>query len=248
MKQKYLLRAIAAGILAVMLLPASALASDSAGVVSAALEEVGYTEEAKEHTKFGEWYGYPNSYWCDMFVSWCAMKGDVPKEQFPRHCSCTEHVKLFTKLGRYRNSAARGGEYIPQQGDVIFFYDDLNHSDGKVSNHTGLVLYVENGYVYTIEGNALTNRLDYASSEVSALLDDALDPPDRVVVNYYPLDAPHIHGYGIPAYDAQTPLALEGFVDLGKYRESADVYQYLCDAGVMAPTSAHTFSPEHGMT
>ena len=272
MKLQQLLRSAAACALAAALLSPSALAagsagaasaksanmvsaeapgmvlSDSANVISAALNEVGYVEGVREYTKYGEWYELPNAFWCDMFVSWCASQGGVPEAEFPWNCSCTKHVELFTQMGRYQNSAARGGRYIPQQGDVIFFYNNLKYPTGKVCNHTGLVLYVEDGYVYTIEGNALTNRLDYLYTDVTPEIDGDLDPPDRVVVNRYPLDALHIHGYGVPAYGARTPLALEGFVDLGQHAGDAGIFQYLSDTGVMPATSSHTFSPDHGMT
>ena len=243
-------RSAAVCILAAILLCSTAYAAPakSSDVVAAALGEVGTAEGPDEYSKYGEWYGLSNSYWCDMFVSWCAMKGNVPSEKFPRHCSCTDHVKRFVKMGRYQESMARGNSYIPQQGDVIFFYNNVRYPSGSVKNHTGLVLYVEDGFVYTIEGNALANRLDLSYDIVSAQRSDAKEPPDYVTVNRYPLDAPRIHGYGIPAYDDRTPLALSGFVDLGRHSENAGRFQTLCEAGVMQPTSVNTFSPNHGMT
>ena len=245
-----LFRSAAAFLLAAVLFSSTACASStrSADVIAAALGEVGNAEGPNEYSKYGEWYGLPNSYWCDMFVSWCAMRGNVPADQFPRHCSCTDHVKRFVQMGRYQESMARGNNYIPQQGDVIFFYNNTRYPSGSVKNHTGLVLYVEDGYVYTIEGNALANRLDLPYDIVSEQRVDAMEPPDYVTVNCYPLDAPRIHGYGIPAYGDRTGLPLDGFVDLGRHAQSAAVFQSLCSAGVMEPTSAHTFSPNHGMT
>ena len=250
MDWKRLRRSVGACVLAAaLLLPTAAAASAaSADVISAAIGEAGYVEGKKEYTKYGEWYGLPNAYWCDMFVSWCAMKGNMDTSRFPRQCSCTAHVKLFTGQGQYQLSAARGGNYVPCQGDVIFFYNNERHPSGAVCNHTGLVLYVENGYVYTIEGNALANRLDYSYAEVSEAIDGEKDPPDRVVINRYPLDAPHIHGYGVPKYDDRTPLELEGFVDLGFHFHKEGMFQYLDEMGVMPATSRHTFSPDHGMT
>ena len=152
-------------------------------VLEIARAELGQTEQpaGSNRTKYGEWYGLPNSYWCDMFVSWCAMRGNVPADQFPRHCSCTDHVKRFVQMGRYQESMARGNSYIPQQGDVIFFYNNVRYPSGSVKNHTGLVLYVEDGYVYTIEGNALANRLDLSYDIVSAQRNDAKEPPDLLL-------------------------------------------------------------------
>lgn len=237
-----------AGLAVSTLLVPFASAASSADVVSVALHEVGYTETADEYTQYGKWYGLPNSYWCDMFVSWCGMKGKIPASKFPRNCSCTAHVKRFISMGRYQDSAARGGTYTPQQGDVIFFYNYLKHSSGDVKNHTGIVLYVEDGCVYAIEGNALTNRLDITFEQVVEFEDGDLEPLDHVTVNRYPLTCPRIHGYGVPDYDDRTPLQLNGFVDLGTSLDKAGIFNALCIEGIMHPTSTHTFSPHHGMT
>lgn len=242
-------RTAAALLLTAALLCSGARAEGRSGdVISTALGEVGYTEGDGEYSKYGAWYGLSNSYWCDMFVSWCAYTAGIPKNDFPRHCTCTSHVKLFEQMGRYQASAARGGAYVPLQGDVIFFYNPLLHPTGSVKNHTGLVLYTEGGYVYTIEGNALANRLDIPFASLGVLRDDSLEPPDYVTVNRYPLDDNHIHGYGVPAYRDRTPLELTGFVDLGRWLSLSGPIQTLCDRGVLSSTSTHTFSPNHGMT
>lgn len=244
-------RSAAICFLAAVLFLSSVRASDSSDVIRTALGEVGYTETAAEYTKYGQWYGLPNSFWCDMFVSWCASQAGVPAAQFPRQCGCIAHVNLFSRMGRYQKSAARGGSYIPLQGDVIFFYNYVSDPGGTVPSHVGLVLCVADGYVYTIEGNALANRLDYPSKDVAERIDDDLDPLDRVVVNRYPLGEPRIHGYGIPAYDSRTPLELDGFVDVDHGPSQAvdsEMFRILCDNGVMSGTTAHTFSPSHGMT
>lgn len=53
----------------------------SAAIVSAALRELGYKErENSNYSKYEEWYGCPDAYWCDMFVSWCANEA--------RQCIC----------------------------------------------------------------------------------------------------------------------------------------------------------------
>lgn len=250
-KWRIVSRSAAICVLAAVLLVTSVCGSDSSDVIRTALGEIGYTESPTEYSKYGEWYGLPNSFWCDMFVSWCAATAGVPLYQFPRQCGCIAHVNLFSRMGRYQRSLSRGGSHTPRQGDVIFFYNPVSDPGGTMPGHVGLVLYAENGYVYTIEGNALANRLDYPSSMVSELIDDDLDPLDRVVVNRYPLGEPRIHGYGIPAYDSRTWLELDGFVDLdhGPSRDAdSEMYRFLNDSGVMSGTTAHTFSPGHGMT
>ena len=67
--------------------------------------------------------------------------------------------------------AEAGGEYTPIPGDYIFFDWD----GGSDPAHVGAVLYVENGWVYTIEGNS----------------------GGRVAVQRYALSDPGIVGYGL---------------------------------------------------
>ena len=64
--------------------------------------------------------------------------------------------------------------YEPQPGDIIFF--DWN-GDGH-TEHVGLVEHLENGRVYTVEGNS----------------------GDICRQSSYPIGGSVIHGYGIPAY------------------------------------------------
>lgn len=211
-------------------------------VVAQALGQMGFTEEDDEHTPFGERYGYPYGYWCDMFVSWCADEAGVSTEAFPRSVNCARHCRAFTALGRYRDSAARGGSYIPLQGDLALFHND----QGRI-HHIGLVLYAEDGLLFTVEGNALTTRWDYPPEIVSPARVPEEEPNDYVTVNRYPLDDPRIHGYALPAYDSREPLELEGFVDLGRYASDREQIEALAAAGIMPGTSSHTFSPRAGM-
>lgn len=239
----------------VMLLAALPVRADavsrasSAAIVSAALSQIDYEETATSYSKYGAWYGVPNGHWCDMFVSWCAGQAGLSTSIFPRSASCTAHVRNFRQLGCYHVSAARCGDYVPQQGDEIFFYDYTENPDGKLLQHTGIVLCVENGFVFTVEGNTLTNRLDYAYYEsVAPLRDDELESLDYVAVKHYPLDAPQIHGYASPRYQNREPLAHDGFVDLGCYEGLRGVFDTLAERGIMAGTSSYTFSPRYGMT
>lgn len=211
-------------------------------VVAQALGQMGFTEEDDEHTPFGERYGYPNGYWCDMFVSWCADEAGVPQELFPRSVNCARHCRAFTALGRYYDSAARGGTYEPRQGDLVLFHNDA----GRI-HHIGLTLYAEDGVLFTVEGNALTTRWDYPAAQVAEARVPEEEPNDYVTVNRYPLDDPRIHGYALPAYESREPLELEGFVDLGRYEYAREEIEALADAGIMPGTSSHTFSPRAGV-
>lgn len=232
--------------------------SQSGDVVALALEQMGYTEGPDEYSVFGEWYGYPNGYWCDMFVSWCADRAGVSKEAFPRQASCTKHRQLFAAMDRYQPSAARGGSYIPLQGDLVLFQS----LETGITHHIGFVLYVEDGKLFTVEGNAPTRRWDYPPEVVfeaqeskkeleesgEAPPDDSPRIPDYVTCNVYSLTDPRLHGYAVPAYASREPLALEGFVDLGRYSFAEEQVNAVTAAGLMRGTSSHTFSPVAGMS
>ncbi|WP_325200154.1 S-layer homology domain-containing protein [Oscillibacter sp.] len=216
--------------------------SQSGRVVAEALAQMGLTEEDDEHTPFGDRFGFPNGHWCDMFVSWCAEEAGVSPKAFPRSVSCTRHCRAFTALGRYYDSAARGGSYVPLQGDLALFCN----IEGQI-HHIGLVLYVEDETLFTVEGNALTVRWDYPPETVGPARVPEEEPNDYVTVNRYPLGDWRIHGYAVPAYDSREPLALEGFVDLGRYGYAREPIEALAAAGILEGTSSHTFSPRAGM-
>ncbi|MCI9119977.1 MAG: CHAP domain-containing protein [Oscillibacter sp.] len=241
MKKKMLSLLLAA---VLCLTPAAALEepSQSGQVVAKALSMMGYAEGDRGYTLFGQRYGYPRGHWCDMFVSWCAEEAGVPAEIFPASISCGEHYRMFREKEQFQPSAARGGQYIPQQGDLVFFYNTRG-----VIHHIGLVLYTENGQVFTVEGNALTNRRDVPAAEVSAQRQGALDPPDYVTVNRYLLEDSRLYGYAVPAYASREPLALEGYADLGDSGALAFQLEALSANGVLSGTSSHTFSPRDGM-
>lgn len=217
--------------------------SQSGETIHIALSQMGYTEGAKELTKYGQRFGYPNGYWCDMFVSWCAREAGLSTDVFPSSISCGQHYRMFKEKGQWQNSLLRGGNYEPRQGDLVLF---RSVKTGSIT-HIGYVLYVEDGYLFTIEGNALTNRLDYPPETVSPLRKDSKEPPDYVTVNQYPLDDKRLYGYATPAYSSREPLELEGYVDLGKYAEFQPELTALAETGVMAGTSSHTFAPRLGM-
>jgi len=218
-------------------------------VINTALDQMGYVEGADEYSKFGEWYGYPHGYWCDMFVSWCASAAGVSKDVVSRDALCQSHLNWFKKRGLYHKSKVFGGDYIPKQGDLIFFYNPVDYPDASRAGHIGYVLYVENNLVFTIEGNTLANRLDCVDR---FLRDPNVKnrglPRSRVVVNCFPLNNPRTLGYASPDYKDRTQAELDGFVDLGRFSDRESVFSSLDSSGIMPATSSHTFSPHHGMS
>jgi len=132
-----------------------------------AIGEEGYKEGPNNDTKYGTWYGLPNQAWCAMFVSWSANQANIPTNIIPKYASVQIGMDWFKDHNQFKYK----GEYIPKAGDLIFF-----KSDG--ASHTGIVIYSDGTYVYTIEGNT----------------------SDMVAKRSYPLTYSKITGYGLPEY------------------------------------------------
>ena len=113
------------------------------------------------------WIGAP------AFVSWCANEcGYLDTGVIPRFASCSIGLQWFRE-----RELRRDRSYEPRPGDIIFFDWDDGGQDGQ-SDHVGIVEKVENGRVYTVEGNS----------------------GDSVRQNSYPIGYYEIYGYGTPAY------------------------------------------------
>lgn len=221
-------------------------------LIDIALSQLDYAEGEDGYTKYGDWYEIPHGDWCDMFVSWCADQAGIPTDVFPDSASCTAHMRSFVDMERYYDSAARGGSYVPKQGDLIFFYNPIKYPSGTLLQHVGIVLCVENGNVFTIEGNTRTNRLDDLDFLAGApqIADEGVEdtgPEDYVAVKYYPLDAARIHGYAEIDYQDQTLYWSDGFVDLIGYESLSEVFDALDASGILPRTSRYTYSPRYGM-
>jgi len=124
-------------------------------IIDMAISQLGYTEGPDNDTKYGDWYGLPNQPWCAMFISWCAHFSGIPTTIIPKYASNTLGFEIMTEMGITTT------EHItPQKGDIIFFDWDLSGD----KDHCGLVEYVENGMVHTIEGNHGDNVARYSYS------------------------------------------------------------------------------------
>ena len=120
---------------------------------------------------YWSWYGF-NSHvqWCACFVSWCADQcGYIDAGIIPKHAACQDGANWFQAHGQWKSR-----DYIPSPGDIIYF--DWN-GDGH-TEHVGIVEKVENGTVYTVEGNA----------------------SNTCARRNYMVGSSDIYGYGIPAY------------------------------------------------
>ena len=142
-------------------------------IVSVALSQVGNVGGEP----YWSWYGFESRVeWCACFVSWCANEcGYIETGVIPQFASCTNGVRWFQDRAQWLDSSAK-----PEPGSLIFFDwvdPDAGGQDG-LANHVGIVEKVENGRVYTIEGNS----------------------GDACRRRSYPLGYYEILGYGIPAY------------------------------------------------
>ncbi len=124
---------------------------------------------------YWSWYGFGSRVeWCACFVSWCANEcGYIDAGVIPKFAGCGTGVQWFKDRGLWQDR-----NYEPRPGDIIFFdWNDENGQDGD-SDHVGIVEKVENGVVYTVEGNS-----------------GDMCQENRYTVGYY-----EILGYGTPAY------------------------------------------------
>lgn len=99
---------------------------------------------------YWSWYGFEARVeWCACFVSWCANEcGYIERGAIPKFSLCTDGVSWFKAQGQWLE-----GTEEPAPGMIIFFDWESNGRDGG-ADHVGIVERVENGTVYTIEGNA----------------------------------------------------------------------------------------------
>ena len=140
-------------------------------IVTVALSQVGNIGGEP----YWSWYGFGSRVeWCACFVSWCANEcGYIEAGVIPKFAACaSQGVPWFQSHGLWQDNS-----YEPRPGDIIFFDWDDGGQDGQ-SDHVGIVEKVENGRVYTVEGNS----------------------GDSVRQNSYPIGYYEIYGYGTPAY------------------------------------------------
>lgn len=150
--------------------------------IEIAESQLGYHEGAGNKTKYGdEMHALQpsnmdkNAPWCDAFVDWviyktCQRFGHGAETARAVLCGNFDDytynsVALYKKAGRWSQK--------PSRGDQIFFGG---------AGHTGIVTMVENGKVYTIEGNK----------------------GDQVRACSYSTSNSNIIGYGMPKYGLIT--------------------------------------------
>jgi len=139
------------------------------------------------HKLYPEVMDYPAA-WCDCFVDYCFYQCyGIANAKKLLGGNFDDYTKSSVNLYKDKNAFYLRSETVPQLGDQIFF-----SKNGLLSGvyHTGLVVNVENGYVYTVEGNTSNGT--------------EVDPNGGAVCQKsYSVNNSKIYGYGRPPYDKE---------------------------------------------
>ena len=180
---------------------------DKQKVINIALAEVGYLEKAsnsqldsktanvgnRNYTKYARDLANAKYFngnkqgiaWCATFVSWCFFKAYGKADALKLQCQPTGDNCGAGCLYARNYYKSHGQLYdSPEAGDQIFF------GDASSVSHTGLVVEVKGGRVYTVEGN---------TSGASGVVSNG----GGVCRKSYPLSYGRIYGYGRPNYGVQ---------------------------------------------
>lgn len=100
--------------------------------------------------------------------------GYIDSGVIPKYAGCVNGVQWFKDRGQWADNSIE-----PEPGTIIFFdWDEEGVDQDGEADHTGIVEKVENGIVYTVEGNS----------------------GDTCRINQYSVGHYEILGYGIPTY------------------------------------------------
>lgn len=169
-------------------------------IVNVASSQLGYCEGddmtgidgknyvgSKNYTEYGYWFGtqvmgYDEglwSAWCAFFISWCARQANVSEYVVCNAAYAKPDGASSVGFGYFHVDEISPRGFAPQCGDLIFFDWE---AQGKW-DHVGLVCYVDNGRVATVEGNAM----------------------DGTLLRVYDMNDPAIRAYGRPKYGDMQP-------------------------------------------
>ena len=142
--------------------------------------------------------------WCSVFVDWCHYMVSGKDKALAQEISCQSGIygASCTYSMNYYKSAGRFYTEDPQPGDQIYI------GTGKTAEHTGIVQKVENGMVYTIEGN---------TSADSGVVSNG----GGVFQKSYPITSAKILGYGRPMYQEN-----ESGTEMAEYMDTAKAGTY----------------------
>lgn len=189
---------------------------------------------------FGDFSTGYSYHWCAAFVSFCLLQAgchelntlkdwcrDHPgdSQYIWRELGCEKWRVALKSAGFFKTSVAHQStnsqklsetydpEYTPSAGDLIFFTDNPY----KTASHIGIVLYIENDTVYTVEGNTRAQ--------------DGLDVDgDGVYIKSYSLFDTKITGYADMPYKTNNSVQKIDYsgktYTTGTYMSRADIPLY----------------------
>ncbi len=143
-------------------------------ICNVAKSQVGYRESGNNYTEYGRWYGR-QSYWCNVFVSWCAYVAGVPTSVFPKLTAVGN--SYYSTLPSVGADCFAFGTKPVEPGDLLF---SCTCSGGYgCIDHVGLIVGVDDQYIYTVEGN-MSDTVKALTYPVST----GYSPNNRARINY----------------------------------------------------------------
>ncbi|HHU53809.1 MAG TPA: CHAP domain-containing protein [Clostridiaceae bacterium] len=139
-------------------------------VLAQARKWIGTSDENQGHKYIIDTYneqpnlprGYPMRYddpWCDAFVSFVGIQTNTT-DIIGREVSVYYHMKFFMNKDQW----IEDGTITPRPGDLISFsWSATAQPNDNFPDHIGFVEGIDDGYIYTIEGNA--SSIEDSSSE-----------------------------------------------------------------------------------
>lgn len=132
--------------------------------------------------------GYAVTYkdaYCATTVSAAGIKAGMT-DIIPRECGCGEMVKLFQRMGRWKEQ----DDYVPDIADIIYYdWGDSGKGDNTGEpDHVGMIESVSGGIMTVIEGN----------------MNGGVVGRRKIAVN-----ARYIRGFGVPDYASKATAAAE---------------------------------------
>nr|WP_314272525.1 CHAP domain-containing protein [uncultured Kingella sp.] len=130
-------------------------------ILANAEKEVGYQETGRNINKYADIAKVrQGESWCNTFYNALYIQSfnrPLAQKMLGVLSPATEDSKkAFEGMGTWHSA---GSGYIPQPGDAIFYnFKHKNHPKRTV-DHIGIVKRVENGIIYTIEGNTGNSRV-----------------------------------------------------------------------------------------
>lgn len=168
--------------------------------------------------QFGSVYGWDGAPCSEIACCISYMAGNISK--IPVSNYAYGLVEKFRAAGMFGKECALGA--------FIFF----DYGDGNGPSHTGRVVDIKDGRVYTVEGNI----------------------GGMVVERNYALNHPYIYGYGWPNYDVEPKPEPEPepvkptFSDVTEDMSSFRAIEWCADQGIIRGYKDGTFKPKQPLT